>query len=131
MSNVLVTLTAITIFASAVGTVGKIASWIWNKLPPVHRLKKTQEKFDQLLREEYAHVALLKCLIEEIEDVCVQETIACLKDMRVTSDLATNQVLDSLRQRLFSVISHINNEAANKQSSHNRRDEQLRCEVPV
>src|SRR5260370_18795390 len=76
-----------------------IASWAWNKFPPVRQLKKDQEKYRKLCKEESYHLALLKALVDELEDGCTQETLACLKDMRVTSDLATQQVLTNLHQR--------------------------------
>jgi hypothetical protein len=97
-----------------------IASWAWNKLPAVQRLKKDQEVYSKLRKAEADHLARLKALIDEIEEGCIQETLACLKDMRVTSDLATQPVLTSLHQRLSNVIRHINNEAAAMQTSHNR-----------
>jgi hypothetical protein len=97
-----------------------IASWAWNKLPAVQRLKKDQELYSKLRKAEADHLALSKALIDEIEEGCIQGTLACLKDMRVTSDLATQEVLTSLQQRLSNVIRRINNEAAAMQTSHNR-----------
>ncbi len=117
---------------------GLIVKWLWSKvilLRDARKMnedaKKTLENYRKLRKEEFDHVALLKCLIEELEDVCVQETIACLKRMRVTSDLATKQVLDSLQQGLWHNIERINNEAVTRQIDHNRKDEQLRDEVLV
>ncbi len=107
--------------ASVAAIVKKTGSWLWNRLPAVRQLKKDQEKYTKLCQAEADHLALLKSLIDEIEDGCIQETLACLQDMRVTSDLATQQVLTILRQRLFRVIHRVNNEAANRQMYHNRK----------
>jgi hypothetical protein len=117
-------------FVSLIGTGWKcFREWVWNRLPAVRQLKKDQEKYTKLCQAAADHLALLKSLIDEIEDGCIQETLACLQDMRVTSDQATETVLYSLRQRLEHVIFSINNEAAVRQTSHNRKVKGLENET--
>ncbi len=115
-------------FISLLVTIWKVRGWIWNRLPAVQRLKKDQEKYSNLCKAEADHLALLKALIAELEDGCVQETIACLQSMRATADSVTPDVLSSLRQRLSRGIEHINNEAAVAQTLHNRSIRKLEDE---
>src|SRR5712692_2206227 len=98
----------------------KSAFTAWSRLPAVQQLKKEQEKYSKLNGDAERNLAVLKALIHEIEDACVGETLSTLKDMRVTSGQATDQVLGSLRQRLQRAIYKINSEAADEMKRRNR-----------
>jgi len=106
-------------------TLWKIRKWLWNQLPSVQQLKKDRAKYSQLCMAESDHLAHLKALIDELEERCVQETLACLQDMRTMPDFATQDMLYLLHQRLFRVIEHINNEAAVAQTTHTRAIKRL------
>jgi hypothetical protein len=90
--------------------------WIWNQHPAAKELKRTK-KINRLNDELYAE---LTYRLSHIEEVCIEETLQTLQDMRITSEQATNDVIDSLRQRLERHIRSMNKQTGDDIERYNK-----------